>query len=66
MRPEKEPEIQLTPKQENYIDVENHCCLCGTPLHFEHEVDMEENKVIEKAHCPCCKVSLKENKFSIQ
>lgn len=56
---------ELTPSQEDYVEVENHCCLCGTELHFEHSQEEENLKVIEKAHCPCCKIQLKEKEHII-
>ena len=63
---ERLDEPQLTPKQEHYMELENQCCLCGTELVFEHVQEESGEKLIEKAHCPCCKVHLKETEHSIQ
>ena len=60
MRPEKEHNPQLTPQQLSFLEVENQCCLCGTPLGFTHETDELGQKITEKAHCPSCKIQLKE------
>jgi hypothetical protein len=65
MELEKKEEKSLAPHQENFVEVENHCCLCGTPLEFEHSFDEAAIKVKEKAHCPCCKIQLKEKEHSI-
>ncbi len=65
METEKKSTTRLTPHQEDYIEVENHCCLCGTPLEFEHNYDETAIKLKEKAHCPCCKIQLKEKEFLI-
>ena len=47
---------QLTPQQEDFVEIENHCCLCGTELVFEHRHDDEAVKIKEQGHCPCCKM----------
>lgn len=65
MSPGKENSTQLTPQQEDYIEVENHCCLCGTELVFNHQMVLETPTVRENAHCPCCKIQLKEKQFTL-
>ena len=50
----------LAPHQEDYLEIENTCCLCGTDLVFHHEIDCLEQLVSEKASCPSCGVQLKE------
>lgn len=65
MGPLKPQEVKLTPQQESFIEVENHCCLCGTELVFDHDPDASNKSLVEKAHCPCCKVQLKEKEFII-
>lgn len=57
---------KLTPQQEDYIEIENHCCLCGTELQFQFQTDETASKLKEKAHCPCCNIQLKEKEYSIQ
>ncbi len=56
---------QLTPQQEDFVELENHCCLCGTELVFEHRHDDEAVKIKEQGHCPCCKITLKEKEFMV-
>ncbi len=35
------------------------CCLCGTELAFQHEVDYSRLSVREDAHCPSCRIRLR-------
>lgn len=65
MEPLKTNDLPLLPHQEDYLEVENHCCLCGTELMFEHQHDDEAVKIKEKAQCPCCKITLKEKEFLV-
>ena len=65
MQSHKEVAKDLTPHQQDYMEVENHCCLCGTELIFEHDVDNESSKIQEKAQCPCCKIRLKDKEHII-
>lgn len=62
---EKVDAQNLTAQQESYLEVENHCCLCGTELVFNHEQNDVAVKIKEQAHCPCCKIQLKEKEFII-
>ena len=57
---ENSEKIDLAPHQEDYIEVENHCCLCGTELIFHHEIDSLDQSVKENASCPSCGIQLKE------
>ena len=65
MELEKKTTQSLSEQQENFLEVENTCCLCGTELQFEHLQDDSTLKMNEKAHCPCCKIQLKEKEFII-
>lgn len=56
---------KLSSRQEDYLEVENHCCLCGTELIFQHNHDDEAVKIKEQGHCPCCKITLKEKEFIV-
>lgn len=60
MEPEKLIAKNLSAVQEDYLEIETHCCLCGTELVFEHQQDDTAAKVQEKAHCPSCHIQLKE------
>ena len=65
MNTEKPAATELTAKQQDYVEIENTCCLCGTELVFEHNQDETASLVTEKAQCPCCKVMMKEKEFTI-
>lgn len=56
---------RLSPQQEDFLEVENQCCICGTDLTFAHELDATALILKEKAHCPCCKIQLKDKDFTI-
>jgi DNA-directed RNA polymerase subunit RPC12/RpoP len=62
---EKRAHKQLSTRQEDYIEVEHHCCLCGTELEFFHNLDDLSLKVKEKAQCPKCHVQLKEREHTL-
>lgn len=65
MEAQKRSAKKLSPSQEDYLEVENHCCLCGTELEFEHSYDETAQKIKEQGHCPCCKIQLKEKEHLI-
>lgn len=65
METHKSSAKKLLPHQEDFIEVETHCCLCGTELMFEHVHDDEAVKIKEKAGCPTCKITLKEKVFLV-
>ena len=55
----------LTNDQENFIELENNCCLCGTELQFDHSPSETGDEVKEQAHCPNCKIKIKEQLYVI-
>ena len=65
MEIEETENIDLTPTQEEFVDNETSCCLCGTELTFHHEVDWLTQKVKEKAQCPSCGVQTKEKEHQL-
>ena len=65
MNPQKRAQKQLSSQQEDYIEVEHHCCLCGTELEFYHQFDDLTLTVKEKAQCPRCNVQLKEKEHTL-
>ena len=65
MDAEKVVSKNLTPGQEDFLEVETHCCLCGTELVFDHEQDETAKNVRERAQRPCCNIQLKEKEFMI-
>ncbi len=65
MDAEKTAPVKLTPQQEDYLEIESTCCLCGTELVFEHNHDDSTLLLKEKAQCPCCNILLKEKEFII-
>jgi len=49
-----------------YIEDQNHCCLCGSKLTFEHKVDYLVMQVREDADCPTCHIRLKTKSHVLQ
>ena len=58
-------DIDLTYEQEDFIEEENSCCLCGSDLAFDYELDHIQQTVIEKAHCSVCSVPLKDKEHPV-
>lgn len=56
---------RLTPVQE-FVQDQNHCCLCGTHLEFAHKFDHLTLTVVEDAKCGSCHISLRSRSHSIQ
>lgn len=48
----------ITPK-DTFIEEETQCTLCGTGLLFQYEIEPYNLVVEEVAHCPSCKIQLK-------
>lgn len=58
-------EDQLTPVQE-FVQDQNHCCLCGTELKFAHKMDHLTLTIVEDAKCDSCHISLRTKSHSLQ
>ena len=56
---------RLTAVQE-FVQDQNHCCLCGTELSFAHKMDHLTLTVVEDAKCGTCHISLRARSHSIQ
>ena len=59
-----DPQDQLTAVQE-FVQDQNHCCLCGTELKFAHKMDHLTLTVIEDAKCDSCHISLRTRNHSL-
>lgn len=55
----------ISPVQE-FIQDQNHCCLCGSELKFTHSMDHLTLTVVEDAKCESCHVSLRTRTHSLQ
>ncbi len=53
-------EFTTEEKTENAIAEHTTCCLCGTDLKFKHQIDFTSLKVVEDAHCPACRIQLRQ------
>ena len=50
---------------EHVIEDQNHCCLCGTALKFDHQIDYLSLKIKENSHCPSCAIRMKSKEHSL-
>lgn len=53
-------------EHEAIIEDETRCCLCGTELEFEHNIDYSTLRIKEVAHCPSCAIKMKTREHSLQ
>jgi 5-methylcytosine-specific restriction endonuclease McrA len=53
-------------EHEHIIQDENHCCLCGSKLKFDHKIDYLTLQIREKAHCPSCRIQMKSREHVLQ
>jgi hypothetical protein len=58
----------VSPKKEHQpvIEDQNHCCLCGSKLKFQHKIDYQSLNVKEEAFCPSCQIQMKKREFTLQ
>ena len=53
------------PKQQEFINAQNHCVLCGTVLELKHVADQAESQIKEEAYCPECEVRTRAKIFAL-
>lgn len=56
----------LKPDQLKYVFEQNHCAICESKLELSHEVNVEQELVKEQAHCPACKIKVRNAPFRLQ
>jgi DNA-directed RNA polymerase subunit RPC12/RpoP len=42
--------------QQQFIEMHNHCALCGTVLELQHRTDVTIHEIKEEAKCPECEI----------
>lgn len=52
--------------QLEFIQVQNHCSLCGSVLVLEHGLSDDGSTIMETAHCPECQIRNRSRSFSVQ
>lgn len=52
--------------QLEFIQVQNHCSLCGSVLILEHGLNPEKTLIMETAHCPECQIRNRSRSFPVQ
>lgn len=71
MNPLKDTKDQLTSDSLNptsstsqhrrFVAEHNTCAMCDTKLEIRHEINMNDLKVKEEAHCPCCGIRVRSS-----
>ena len=51
---------KLTQQEEHFIEIQNHCALCGTELIIKIESYLENYYLREEANCPQCEIKTRE------
>ena len=51
--------------QEEFIQVNNNCTLCGASLQFEYEDSKSENAIVERCECPSCGLKGKKKTHTV-
>lgn len=51
--------------QELFVEAQTSCCLCGHDLEFDHEMDFQNQKIVEQAHCPGCHIKTKSSEHRL-
>jgi hypothetical protein len=57
---------QLSLTEKTFIETQNHCALCNTPLEIKVESYLEGYFLREEAECPKCKIKTRVKNHKIQ
>jgi hypothetical protein len=52
-----EQSVKVDRKRQLFVESQNHCALCNSPLDIKVESYLDENFIKEEASCPTCKIS---------
>lgn len=58
--------FEATLSKEEYFELTNTCCLCGSVLKFESLTNFVRNEVIEKSCCASCNIQHIEQTHRLQ
>ncbi len=61
----EELEKYFDDKYRDYIQGQNNCTLCGTPLELSHKINTVLSTIKEEANCPHCLVKTRVRTFDI-
>jgi hypothetical protein len=60
------PKKALTNQEKTFIETQNNCALCSTPLNITVESYLEDYYLREEAECPSCKIKTRVKNHKIQ
>ncbi len=49
----------LEPRQRRYMTEHSSCAMCDTKLEIRHEINKNDLKIKEEAHCPSCGIRVR-------
>lgn len=52
-------------QQDEFIQQELHCSLCGHELEFNHEFDFLNLKIQEQSRCPECRIQVANKDYTL-
>lgn len=58
--------VSTEEEREMTIEGHNTCCLCGSDLKFQHQIDYMTLVVKEEAHCPSCRIQMRQRDHTLQ
>jgi hypothetical protein len=53
-------------RREAFKEAINNCPLCGTCLHFDHDIDFLYNKITEDCRCGSCAMKIRTETYDLQ
>ena len=56
----------LSEQQMNFVEKQNHCALCGSPLEIVVETYLEDYTLREEASCPKCQIKTRIKNHKMQ
>jgi len=63
-----DPENQYPARPEHhldFIDEQSQCCLCGSQMEFDYDIQPEDSKILQKSICSMCGISPKDQEHTI-
>jgi len=49
----------------DFIESQSQCCLCGSDMNFDYDIQWENSTVVQKSACSLCGISPKDQEHTI-
>jgi DNA-directed RNA polymerase subunit RPC12/RpoP len=53
--------VTSLPHQTRYVTEHSECAMCDTKLEIRHEINKNDLKIKEEAHCPSCGIRVRSS-----